>query len=142
MRLSSKYAIALYEMICLRANLDRYVETIDLQKFRKLVGVPPEAYDRVDNLMWFVIRPALMEVNGLSDIGVDIQLVRRHCRAPITAVTVCWWKKTGDEFRAAMERAKTSEGRRMARLKARADCWWQWAKGPKWQDHKDHSAAG
>jgi hypothetical protein len=21
-------------------------------------------------------------------------------------------------------------------------CWWRWAKGPKWQDHKDHSATG
>ena len=21
-------------------------------------------------------------------------------------------------------------------------CWWQWAKGPKWQDHKDHTATG
>ena len=60
-------------MICLRANLDRCVETIDLQKFRKLVGVPPDAYERGDNLMHFVIRPALMEVNGLSDIGVDIK---------------------------------------------------------------------
>lgn len=73
--MSSKYAIAVYEMICLRANLDRCVETIDLQKFRKLVGVPPDAYERGDNLMRFVIRPALTEVNGLSDIGVDIELV-------------------------------------------------------------------
>jgi hypothetical protein len=23
-----------------------------------------------------------------------------------------------------------------------AECRWQWAKGPKWQDHKDHSATG
>jgi replication initiator protein len=60
-------------MICLRNNLDRSVETIDLQEFRKLVGVPPDAYERGDNLMHFVIRPALMEVNGLSDIGVDIK---------------------------------------------------------------------
>jgi hypothetical protein len=115
--MSSKYAIALYEMICLRANLDRCVETIDLQKFWKLVGVPPDAYDRGDNLLRFVIRPALMEVNGLSDIGVDIQLVRQHCRAPITAVAICWWNKTGGEFRAAMEERNRSKVGRMARLK-------------------------
>ncbi len=111
--MSSKYAIALYEMICLRANLDRCVETIDLVKFRKLVGVPPDAYERGDNFMRFVIRPAMLEVNGLSDIGVDIQMVRRHTRAPITAVTMCWWRKTGEEFRAAVaERYRGKEGRK------------------------------
>lgn len=84
--MSSKYAVAVYEMVCLRANLDRCVETIDLMRFRKLVGVPPGAYERGDNFMRFVIRPALLEVNGLSDLGVDIQMVRMHSRAPITAV--------------------------------------------------------
>jgi Initiator Replication protein len=79
--MSCKYALALYEMICLRTNLDRCMETIDLQKFRKLVRVPADSYERGDNLMRFVIRPALLEVNGLSDTGVDIQLVRSHSRA-------------------------------------------------------------
>jgi hypothetical protein len=119
--MSSKYAIALYEMICLRANLDRSVETIDLQRFRRLLGVPPEAYERGDNLMRFVIRPALLEVNGLSDISVDIRLDRCHSRAPIHAVTLSWSKKTGDDFRAAIEERNRSKVGRMARLKARAD---------------------
>src|ERR1700677_3610954 len=44
-----KYAIALYEMICLPANPNRCVETIDLQEFRRLVGVPPESYSRRDS---------------------------------------------------------------------------------------------
>jgi hypothetical protein len=43
MRDVQKYTMALYEMICLRANLERCVETMDIQKFRELVGVPPEA---------------------------------------------------------------------------------------------------
>ena len=119
--MSSKYAIALYEMICLRANLDRSVETIDLHKFRGLVGVPPDAYDRGDNLMCFVIRPALLEVNELSEIAVDINLNRRHSRAPIHAVTLSWRKKTGDEFRAAIEERNRSKVGRKARLKSHAE---------------------
>lgn len=119
--MSSKYAVTLYEMVCLRANLSRSVETIDLERFRRLVGVPPDAYERGDNFMRFVIRPALLEVNGLSDIGVDIHLVRSHSRAPITAVELCWWKKTGDEFRIAIEERNRSKVGRMARLKALAD---------------------
>lgn len=53
--MTSKYAIALYEMICLRANRDSCIETIDMPKFRELVGVPPGAYDRTDNFIRFVI---------------------------------------------------------------------------------------
>ena len=70
--ISSKYAIALYEMICLRTNLDRCVEIIPSRRFRELLGVPPDAYERGDNFMRFVIKPALLEVNGLSDLGVQV----------------------------------------------------------------------
>ena len=80
--MTSKYAIALYKMVCLRANLDRCVETIDIGRFRELLGVPPGAYDRADNFMRNVIAPAVLEVNGLSDIGVEIEMVRKHPRAP------------------------------------------------------------
>jgi hypothetical protein len=54
--MTSKYAIALYEMICLRAKLDRAVETIEIGKFRELLGVPPDAYDRTNNFLRYVIR--------------------------------------------------------------------------------------
>jgi hypothetical protein len=43
--MTSKYAIALYEMVQLRANLDRCIETFLLSRFRDLRGVPPGAYD-------------------------------------------------------------------------------------------------
>jgi len=119
--MSSKYAIALYEMICLRANLERCVETINMGKFCKLLGVPPGAYDRADNFMRNVIAPALVEVNGLSDLGVEIEMVRKHSRAPAHAVAITWWRKQPDEFRAAMlERSRPRVGR-MARLKGQAE---------------------
>ncbi len=119
--MTSKYAIALYEMICLRANLDRCVETIDMAKFRELLGVPPGSYDRTDNFMRFVITPAELEVNGLSDMGVRIEMVRKHSRAAADAVMICWWRKSGEEFVAAtQERSRTKVGR-MARLRGQTE---------------------
>jgi Initiator Replication protein, WH1/Initiator Rep protein, WH2 len=115
--MTSKYAIALYEMICLRANLDRCTETIDLAKFRELLGVPPGAYDRSDNFMRFVVKPAEIEVNGLSDAGVRIEMVRKHPRAAAHAVTIGWWRKQGEEFRKAVAERNKSKVGRMARLR-------------------------
>jgi len=119
--MTSKYAIALYEMIALRANLDRSLETMPIEDFRDKLGVPPEAYPRNDNFKRFVIDPALLEVNKLSDLGVAIELVRRHPRAPAHAVTICWWKLQGEEFRAAMQERNRSKVGRMARLKGKVE---------------------
>ena len=119
--MTTKYAIALYEMICLRANMDRCVETIEMEKFRELTGVPPGAYDRTDNFMRFVIKPAELEVNGLSDMGVKIEMVRKHPRAAAHAVMICWWRKSGEEFVAATEERNRSKVGRMARLRKMAE---------------------
>jgi hypothetical protein len=119
--MTSKYAIALYEMICLRANLDNCLETIDMTRFRELLGVPPGAYDRPDNFMRFVIKPALLEVNGLSDTGVQIEMVRKHPRATAHAVTLCWWRKSPEEMAAVARERNRSKVGRMARLKGAAE---------------------
>ena len=118
--MNSKYAIALYEMICLRANLERCVETIEIEKFRELLGVPPGAYDRTDNFKRFVIQPALMEVNGLSDMGVRVEMVRKHPRAAAHAVMIYWWRKSGEEFIAAEKERRVSKVGRKARLRKQA----------------------
>jgi Initiator Replication protein len=110
--MTSKYAIALYEMICLRSNLDHCLETIDMQRFRDLLGVPPNTYDRADNFMRNVVLPATCEVNGLSDTGVRIDLVRKHPRATAHAVTMCWWRKSPEAFQAATrERNRSKDAR-------------------------------
>jgi len=119
--MTSKYAISLYEILQLRANLERSVETFPIDRFRELLGVPPDAYERADNFQRKVIEPAVIEVNGLSDMSVQIELNRKHSRAPIEAVAVAWWKKSGDDFRAAMEERNRSKVGRMARLKGLAE---------------------
>jgi Initiator Replication protein len=115
--MTSKYAIALYEMVQLRTNMDRCVETFPLVRFRDLLGVPPGAYERGNDFAKRVTEPALLEVNGLSDMGVDLTLTRRSRFAPIEAVTVAWWRKEGDEFRAVMRERNRSKLGRAARLR-------------------------
>jgi len=115
--MTSKYAMALYELIQLRANMERSVETFSIERFRELLGVPPDTYARADNFQRKVIDPAVLEVNGLSDMSVQIEAERLHSRAPIRAITIAWWRKSGDEFRAAMEERNRSKLGRMARLK-------------------------
>lgn len=119
--MTSKYAIALYEKLCLWANLDRCVRTMDIAVFRDMLGVPPGAYERGQDFQRKVIDPAVLEVSGLSDIGVSIQVQRRHARAPIQGVTIAWWRKEGDEFRAAMEERNRCKSGRMARLRGEVE---------------------
>jgi hypothetical protein len=70
--MTSKYAIALYELIQLRANMERCVETFPIDRFRELLGVPPGTYARGDNFQRKVLDPAVLEVNGLSDMSLQI----------------------------------------------------------------------
>ncbi len=45
-------------------------------------------------------------------MGVKIELTRVHPLAPVTGVTLAWWRKEGDEFRAAYaERRRSKLGR-------------------------------
>lgn len=115
--MTSKYAIALYELIQLRANLEKCIDTFPIDRFRELMGVPPGTYGRADNFQRKVIDPAVLEVNGLSDMGVQIELERRHSRASVHAVKIAWWKKSGDEFRESIQERNRSKVGRMARLK-------------------------
>lgn len=119
--MTSKYAIALYELICLRANRQHGVEVMSYERFRDLLGVPPGTYDRGLDFRRKVADPALLEVNGLSDMGVELDLRRRHARAPIHEVAISWWNKSGDEFRAAMEERNRSKVGRMARLRGEVE---------------------
>jgi hypothetical protein len=119
--MTSKYAMSLYEMVQLRANMSRCIEAFSLSDFRDQMGVPPGAYERGNNFMQFVIQPAVLEVNGLSDMGVQVEVVRKHARAPITGVSMAWWRKSPEEFREAMQERNRSKVGRMARLRGQAE---------------------
>jgi hypothetical protein len=119
--MSSKYAIALYEMVQLRGNLDRCMEAFALDRFRDLLGVPPGAYERGNDFVKRVIDPAVIEVNGLSEYGVKVDVERPHSRAPMTGVVLGWWCKHGEEFRATYHERQRSKLGRMARLRGQKE---------------------
>jgi hypothetical protein len=54
-------------------------------------------------------------------MGVQIELGRVHSRAPIHSVTVGWWRKAGDEFRASIQERNRSKVGRMARLRGEVE---------------------
>jgi Initiator Replication protein len=116
--MTSKYAIALYELVQLRGNMDRCIECFTLEWFRDLLGVPPSAYDRGNDLVKRVIDPAVLEVNGLSEFGVKVDVDRAYSRAPITGVTLGWWRKDVDEYQLTHQERQRSKLGRMVRLKS------------------------
>ncbi|MGD0108069.1 MAG: replication initiation protein [Rhodopila sp.] len=97
------------------------METIKITDFRELLGVPPGTYERGLDFQRKVIEPAVLEVNGLSDMKVEIAIQRKHARAPIQAVTLSWWRKSGDEFRDAVQERNRSKVGRMARLRGQME---------------------
>ncbi len=119
--MSSKYAIALYELVQLRGNMDRCIEAFTLDRFRDLLGVPPGAYERGNDFIKRVIEPAVLEVNGLSEFGVKANVERAYSRAPIIGVTINWWRKDTEEYRATFQERQRSKLGRMARLKCSVD---------------------
>jgi plasmid replication initiation protein len=116
--MSSKYAIALYELIQARINLDTCVETFTLEKFRALIGVPPGKMIRGPDLRRFVLDTAALEINALADVGVTLDVKRKGGRpnGAITHVTMAWWRKQGDEYRAALQELNRPKVGRKARL--------------------------
>ncbi len=119
--MTSKYAMALCELVQLRRNMERMFETFTVERFRDLPGVAPGKYTRVDNLMSKVIEPAVLQVNCLSEMNVKVEPRRRHSRAPVHAFDVGWWPKQGDEFREAVAERNRSKVGRMARLKGKVE---------------------
>ena len=67
--MSSKYAIALYELVQLRGNMDRCVESFVLERFRDLLGVPPGAYERGNDFIKRVIDPAVLRSMACRNSG-------------------------------------------------------------------------
>jgi Initiator Replication protein len=119
--MTSKYAISLYELLALRVNMERCVEYFPIDRFRNLLGVPAGTYERGNDFARSVLDIAALEVNGLSDIGVQIEMKRRSPRAAVEGVTVAWWLKAGDDFRRAIAERNRSKLGRMARLTGKVE---------------------
>ena len=65
--------------------------------------------------------PLCSEVNGLSEYGVKVDVDRAYSRAPITGVTLGWWKKEPEAYRATHAERQRSKLGRMARLRGEVE---------------------
>lgn len=117
---TSKYSLALYELISARINLKHmWQEEFTVEDLRALLGVPEGKLERIPNLLQKVINPAMLEVNGLADFGVKIEPIRDggKMRGLVTGFRVSWWRKNEDQLKSAYSEIKRSKVGRISRLK-------------------------
>lgn len=112
---TSKYALALYETIARRARL-RYIctERFSLGDFREVLGVEAGKLTTFGNLNQYAIKPALLEVNALSDFTVTILPEKTGRR--VTGVLVGWETKDVEARKAAYAELQRSRVGRRARI--------------------------
>lgn len=117
--LTSKYALALYEMVQKRGNLDRqWSEIFEVDQLRNLLGVEPDKLQPYKNFRAWALAPALEEVNALSDYGVAIDETRKGRK--VTAIKLSWWRKSETEIKAAFKELQRHSSGRKARIRGTA----------------------
>lgn len=111
----SKYALALYEATCLRAELQSCEQEMGVEDFRRVLGLAPGTLTAFKDLKKRAIDPAVMEVNGLSDFWVEVEPIRHGgpLRGTLTGYRLHWRRKSDEEWRAVLdELARPKVGRR------------------------------
>ena len=111
-QLSSKYALALYEMIQRRGNLDKvWNETFPLSQIRSLLGVEKTKLKDYKNFKSRALLPAVQEVDFLSDYHVSFLATKSG--QTVTSITLSWSKKSHEDIKAAFKELRGSSlGRR------------------------------
>jgi len=117
---TSKYALALYELLQKRVNLSHvWSEEFGLEDFRRLLGVQDGKLKEFFNLNSRCLKPALLEVNALADHGISLEPLRRG--KVVYAIKMSWWKKTRSERELAYIELQRSKIGRLPRLKGTAE---------------------
>jgi hypothetical protein len=117
---TSKYSLALYELVAARINLKHvWQEEFSVEDFRALLGVPNGKLERIPNLLQRVIQPAVLEVSKMAGFGVKIEPIRKggQLRGLVTRFRVSWWRKDIPELQAAYRELNQPKVGRMARLR-------------------------
>ena len=108
--LRSKYSIRLYEMIERRINLNVQSETFTIDQLRALLGVPRNKLGRFADLNKYALKPAVAEINQLTDYSVSVG-IRKRGRL-VHELVLMWFRKDSDAVtRAAAERQRSRVGR-------------------------------
>lgn len=112
---STKYALALYEALCLRRNLTRTEEMLSVEEFREVLGVPPDKLKGFAQFKQTALAPAVKEINALSDFDLVVEPVRQggQQRGTLTAFRLRWELKDPDQWdKVQAELGRSKVGRR------------------------------
>jgi replication initiator protein len=113
--LSSKYALALYEMVQKRGNLTAVThEEFSLREFRDLLGIPKGRLPIWGNLHQRAIAPAVKEVTALSDYEVTVEPVKTGRK--VTGVRLAWSRKDTESVHRVWNELQRPRIGRKARL--------------------------
>lgn len=113
--LSSKYSLALYEMIQKRGNLNRNFEEFTMAELRGFLCVPPGKLTSWINFKNKAIRPAVKEVSELSDYAVTVEPIKGKAKQ-FTGVRLGWERKPLPELQKVERELSYSKVGRKARL--------------------------
>lgn len=109
-----KYAITLYQLGCLYCGRKHPEITLDVQEFRRQLGVPDGKYDNWFDLRRKVLLPAMAEIEQLAHFSVAVTEKRQGRK--ITHVKLGFWVKSEDDINAAAdELGKSRVGRKTRR---------------------------
>ncbi|WP_316016084.1 replication initiation protein [Roseobacter sp. HKCCA0434] len=112
---TSKYALALYEAVARRVRLKHVMtERFSLEDFREILGVEPGKLKTFGNLNQYAIKPALVEVNALSDVTVTVMPEKTGRR--VTGVLIGWEAKDVEGRKAAYQELQRPKVGRKARI--------------------------
>jgi hypothetical protein len=97
---STKYALALYEALCLRRNLTRCDEILSEAEFREVLGVGQDKLKGFPQLKQSALTPAVQEINTLSDFNLEVEPVRQGGlqRGKLTGFWMRWEQKEPEEW--------------------------------------------
>src|SRR3954464_9929747 len=112
---TSKYALALWEMVQKRGNLKhKNTDEFTPEAFRSLLGVPRGKLLAFDAFRRFALTPAVEEVNALSNYKVQLDAIR-HGRK-VVKLRLIWFAKDEQGLKAAYCEVQRHKSGRSARL--------------------------
>lgn len=120
---TSKYALTLYEAVCLRGNLRVSEQIFSVEDFRALLGIEAGKMPLFKNLKKWALDPAVLEVNALSDFTVEIEPIREGgmMRGKLTGFRLLWERKPGEEWQRVLDELLRSKVGRKARIQGKVE---------------------
>lgn len=118
--LSSKYALALYEMVQKRGNLSyKFDEEFTIPEIRALLSVPEGKLIRFADVNAYVLKPSVEEVSALSDYNIKMEPIKQG--REVVRVRLSWWKKSTEEVKEAFKELRRPRVGRRARISGRVE---------------------